>query len=208
MAPVLQVGKLRFREITSFAQGNEIGTWRSRDSTPACLLQPSDAAQTPQPPLRRILLPRSLLLKDRGGGGHTSTAHTRLTDIPWGPESEKGLERPGLLTPSSQFASSALDLTWVVSSQSTEVTELILLPPFLLLLLSSCLFSKAASARQASWGHTLAPANSLGGLQETQTRIMCNAFSGGDAHHSLSSRELRGNCPSHTTPVVGWAPPD
>ena len=52
---------------------------------------------------------------------HISTACARLAHDHWHPEFEKNRDRPGLLTPSSGFASRAFVLIWVVSSHGMSV---------------------------------------------------------------------------------------
>ena len=118
MAPVLQVGKLRLREITSLVQNSTARAWWSRDSTPACLPQRPGSAQTRPRLLGGSLFPESASLSVEVAAvtPHISTACTRLAHDHWHPEFEKNRDRPGLLTPSSGFASRACVLIWVISS--------------------------------------------------------------------------------------------
>ena len=112
MAPILQVGKLRLREVTSLVRSSTARAWWSRDSTPARLPQQPGSAQTRPRLLGGSLFPESASLNVEVAAvtPHVSIACTRLAHDHWHPEFEKNRDRPGLLTPSSGFASRAFVL--------------------------------------------------------------------------------------------------
>lgn len=109
---ILQVGKLRLREVTSLVRSSTARAWWSRDSTPARLPQQPGSAQTRPRLLGGSLFPESASLNVEVAAvtPHISTACTRLAHDHWHPEFEKNRDRPGLLTPSSGFASRAFVL--------------------------------------------------------------------------------------------------
>lgn len=126
VAPVLQVGRLRSQEVKFGAQGNmEEQRPNSSPCSPAIRLCPD----TPAPLSTGSFSPGSYFLRTEVAAATLliPTVCTRLTGDHWQPEFERNQGRPGHLSSSSQFVSRAFDLVWVIDSQTTEVTVLILL---------------------------------------------------------------------------------